>query len=54
MTRDEARSDVFDYIEMFYNPVRRHNSNGGLSPEHRGLLVKAKQSRLPLIATMIQ
>jgi putative transposase len=32
MTRDQARSDVFDYIEMFYNPVRRHNSNGGLSP----------------------
>lgn len=21
LTRDEARSDVFDYIEMFYNPV---------------------------------
>jgi putative transposase len=23
---------VFDYIEMFYNPKRRHGSNGGLSP----------------------
>lgn len=22
--RDEARSDVFDYIEMIYNPKRRH------------------------------
>ena len=22
--RDEARSDVFDYIEMFYNPKRRN------------------------------
>ncbi|WP_420866530.1 IS3 family transposase [Aeromonas bestiarum] len=31
-TRDEARSDVFDYIEMFYNPIRRHVSNDGLSP----------------------
>ncbi|WP_262108363.1 IS3 family transposase [Aeromonas sp. Marseille-Q5825] len=31
-TRDEARSDVFDYIEMFYNPIRRHGSNDGLSP----------------------
>ncbi|MFM5363592.1 IS3 family transposase, partial [Aeromonas veronii] len=31
-TRDEARSDVFDYIEMFYNPIRRHSSNDGLSP----------------------
>jgi len=31
-TQDEARSDVFDYIEMFYNPKRRHSSNGDLSP----------------------
>jgi len=31
-TRAEARSDVFDYIEMFYNPSGRHGSNGGLSP----------------------
>lgn len=22
-TRDEARQDVFDYIEMFYNPLRK-------------------------------
>ena len=32
LTRDACRSDVFDYIEMFYNPKRRHGSNGGLSP----------------------
>lgn len=32
LTRDDARSDVFDYIEMFYNPKRRHSSNGGVSP----------------------
>ena len=31
-TRDEARSDVFDYIEMFYNPKRRHSSAMQLSP----------------------
>lgn len=31
-TRDEARSDVFDYIEMFYNPKRRHGSNNQVSP----------------------
>lgn len=31
-TRDHARADVFDYIEMFYNPVRRHGNNQGLSP----------------------
>jgi putative transposase len=31
-SRDEARADVFDYIERFYNPVRRHSTNGYLSP----------------------
>lgn len=30
--REAARSDVFDYIEMFYNPIRRHGSAGDLSP----------------------
>ena len=32
LTRDEARADVFDYIEMFYNPRRRHSSLHGVSP----------------------
>lgn len=31
-TREDARQDVFDYIEMFYNPVRRHSHNNGMSP----------------------
>ena len=31
-TRDLARSDVFHYIEMFYNPRRRHGTAEGLSP----------------------
>src|SRR5665213_588646 len=31
-TRDDARQDVFDYIEMFYNPQRKHVRNGMLSP----------------------
>jgi putative transposase len=31
-TRDAARADVFDYIERFYNPVRRHSTLGYLSP----------------------
>jgi putative transposase len=31
-TRDDARRDVFDYIEMFYNPKRKHARNGMLSP----------------------
>jgi len=30
--RDEARADVFDYIEMFYNTRWRHGYNDGLSP----------------------
>lgn len=30
-TREEARQDVFDYIEMFYNPIRKHFRNGMLS-----------------------
>ena len=31
-TRDEARADVFDYIERFYNAVRRHSTIGYISP----------------------
>ena len=31
-TRGQARSDVFDYIECFYNPRRRHSTLGYLSP----------------------
>jgi putative transposase len=31
-TRDDARQDIFDYIEMFYNPQRKHVRNGMLSP----------------------
>jgi putative transposase len=31
-TQDEARRDVFDYIETFYNLVRRHSALGYLSP----------------------
>ena len=32
LSRDEARADVFDYIERFYNTVRRHSTIGYLSP----------------------
>ena len=31
-SRDEAKADVFDYIERFYNPTRRHSTLGYLSP----------------------
>lgn len=32
-TRELARADVFDYIEVFYNRQRRHSHLGGVSPE---------------------
>lgn len=31
-TRAEARQDIFEYIEVFYNRQRRHSSLGYLSP----------------------
>ena len=31
-SRAEARADIFDYIECFYNPRRRHSTLGYLSP----------------------
>jgi putative transposase len=31
-TRNAARADVFDYIERFYNPIRRHSTLGNISP----------------------
>lgn len=45
VTRDEARADVFDYIEIFYNRRRLHSSIGYLSPveyEHAAL-TKARE-----------
>lgn len=32
-TRDQARAEIFDYIEMFYNRSRRHSYLGDISPE---------------------
>ena len=29
--REAARQDMFDYVEMFYNPVRKQVRNGMLS-----------------------
>jgi putative transposase len=31
-TREDARADVFDYIERFYNAKRRHSTIGYKSP----------------------
>jgi len=32
LTRDDARADIFDYIECFYNRKRRHGYLGYISP----------------------
>jgi putative transposase len=49
-TRDEARADVFDYIERFYNPKRRHSTIGYLSPmefeSQVGLVSKCHSNRV--------
>ena len=31
-TRDAARADIFNYIEVFYNVRRRHSTLGQISP----------------------
>ena len=31
-TRNQARADIFDYIERFYNSRRRHSTIGYLTP----------------------
>jgi len=31
-SRAQAKADVFDYIECFYNPTRQHSTLGHLSP----------------------
>jgi putative transposase len=33
-SREEARADVLDYIERFYNTRRRHSTTGYVSPIH--------------------
>ncbi|OOZ37986.1 hypothetical protein BOW53_16810 [Solemya pervernicosa gill symbiont] len=32
-TREEARAEIFDYIEVFYNRARRHQHLGNISPQ---------------------
>lgn len=31
-SREQARADALDYIERFYNPMRRHSMLGYVSP----------------------
>jgi transposase InsO family protein len=41
-TRNEARLDIFEYIEVFFNRYRRHSALGYKSP--------VKYEALPLVA----
>lgn len=43
-TREEARRDIFDYIEVFYNRERLHSSLGYVSPAHYEQLIAVKQA----------
>ena len=40
-TRAEARADVVDYIEMFYNSWRKHSYPGYVSPNEYEALARA-------------
>lgn len=43
-SRAEARTDIVDYIERFYNRVRRHSSLGYQSPTSYETLITARMS----------
>jgi len=40
-TRNEARADVFQYVEGFYNRRRLHSAIGYLTPEQKADLAAA-------------
>ncbi len=45
--REIARADIYEYIESFYNPVRRHSHLGGVSPDAFELAItKAPKKRV--------
>jgi len=39
-TREEARLSIFEYVEVFYNRIRRHSALGYRSPEQYELLIE--------------
>jgi len=44
LTRDEARADVFQYVEGFYNRRRLHSGIGYLTPEQKMAAFQAAAS----------
>jgi hypothetical protein len=51
---EEARQDVFDYIELFYNPKRRYGHVGGLAPVAFEKQYFNRQKRAPSEDRVIQ
>ena len=43
-TRREAKGDIFNYIEIFYNNKRRHSYLGNISPKEYEILWKMKKA----------
>ena len=43
-TRRQAQSDIFEYIEIFYNRERLHSSLGYYTPEEYERLILEKSS----------
>jgi putative transposase len=43
-TRDQAKADVFDHIECFYNPKLRHSTIGYLNPVEFEMQAKFAQA----------
>jgi len=31
-TREDAKTEIFNFLEMFYNPIKRHSHTGSVSP----------------------
>ncbi|NOQ76974.1 MAG: IS3 family transposase [Methylococcaceae bacterium] len=31
-TCNDAKAEIFNFIEIFYNPKKRHSHTGGISP----------------------
>ncbi len=44
-TREEARDAIGEYIEIFYNRIRRHSTIGGMSPAKFEEMALAKEAR---------
>jgi len=44
--REIAKADIYDYIEAFYNSLRRHSHLGGVSPDDFELAANPRLKRV--------